>query len=717
MVKPVFSNTAVSVLERRYLNKDLEGNIIETPEELFRRVANAIAGEDAPSYADKFFEMMYSLNFLPNSPTLMNAGNPLGMLSACFVIPVGDSIESIFDAVKYASMICKSGGGVGYSFSRLRPANDVVKSTQGVSSGPISFMNVFDAATETIKQGGKRRGANMGILHINHPDIETFINCKNDLSFLTNFNISVAITDEFMQAVEEGSSIPLVNPRTKEVVKNIAAKELFSRIVENSFNTGEPGIVFIDAINRSNPTPHLGAIESTNPCGEQPLLPFESCNLGSINLSNMVENGKINWEKLLKTVELAVLFLDRVIDINKYPLPQIEEMTKKTRKIGLGVMGFADMLIKMKIPYTSRKTLNLAEEIMERINNHARYVSINLAKVYGPYSGRELGSTESYRNATRTTIAPTGTISIIGGCSSGIEPLFALSFKRRILSGEEFQEVHPLFEDAIRPNLSRYKWNNLVEDLAESGRLTEDMIERYKLAEFINPAIFVTSHEVPPEWHLRIQAAFQKHTDNAVSKTINLPKDSSMKDIEKTYKQAWKLGLKGVTIYRDGSRAGQVLSTGKTQCDKETLKPRPRPEKTHGETTKIITGCGDLYVTPAADEQGLCETFVQLGKQGGCAGAQNEANGRLISLALRCGIPVGEIVKQLAGIRCPNPVWHKGTQILSCADGIARVLAECEGVEIMVKDVAPATCPDCGGTLQNTGGCNDCPSCGFSKCK
>jgi len=577
-------------------------------------------------------------------------------------------------------------------------------------------MSVFDSATETIKQGGKRRGANMGILHVNHPDIEMFINCKNDLGVMNNFNLSVAITDEFMQAVEEGSSIPLVNPRTGEVVKNVLARELFAKIVDNSYSTGEPGIVFIDAINRANPTPHLGVFESTNPCGEQPLLPFESCNLGSINLANFVANGKIDWTRLYTIVESAVQFLDCVIDVNKYPLPQIAEKTRLTRKIGLGVMGFADMLIKMKIPYVSRKALNLAEEIMERINTHARQVSINLATIHGPYSGRELGSSDSYRNATRTTIAPTGTISIIGGCSSGIEPLFALSYKRRIMSGDEFQEINPLFEEAVKPNLSRYKWTNLVEDLTESGKLTEDMIERYKLAEFINPAIFQTSHDIPSEWHLKIQAAFQKFTDNAVSKTINMPKESTAKDVERVFKQAWKLGLKGVTIYRDGSRAGQVLSTGKTTFTNDELKPRPRPDKTHGETTKILTGCGDLYVTPASDEHGLCETFVQLGKQGGCAGAQNEANGRLISLALRCGIPSKEIVKQLSGIRCPNPVWHKGNQILSCADGIARVLAECEGVEIKIKE-APSTCPDCGGTLENTGGCIGCPNCGFSKCK
>lgn len=716
MVKTVFSNTAISVLERRYLNKDEEGNLVETPEQLFHRVADHLGKNEVQR--EQFFRMMYNLDFLPNSPTLMNAGNPLGMLSGCFVIPVGDSIEDIFDGIKYAAMIHKSGGGTGFSFSRLRPSNDTVKSTSGVSSGPISFMSVFDAATETIKQGGKRRGANMGILHVNHPDIEMFINCKSDLTKFQNFNISVAITDEFMKAVEDGSSIPLINPRSQEVVRHINAKDLFYKIVENSYTTGEPGIVFIDAINRNNPTPQLGEIESTNPCGEQPLLPFESCNLGSINLSHFVlPDGKIDWQGLDSCVTDAVHLMDNVIDVNKYPLLQIEAMTKNTRKIGLGVMGFADMLIKMKVPYTSKKALRIADEVMERINKSAADVSQQLGELFGAYAAAQGGTYGTMRNATRTTIAPTGTISIIAGCSSGIEPLFALAFKRKIMGGEEFSEIHPLFEDAVKPNLSRYKWNNLKEDLIESGKLTEDMIEQYKLKEFLDPEVFVTAHDVTPDCHLKIQAAFQKHTDNAVSKTINLPKESTAKDVAKIYLQAWKMGLKGVTIYRDGSRAGQVLSTGKTATPKEVLKPRPRPDKTQGECSKIVTGCGDLYVTPASDAEGLCETFAQLGKQGGCAGAQNEANGRLISLALRCGIPVGEIVKQLAGIRCPNPAWSKGIQILSCADGIAHVLAEYEGIEIQMKDMAPETCPDCGGTLQNEGGCNGCPSCGFSKCK
>jgi ribonucleoside-diphosphate reductase alpha chain len=718
MVKTVFSNTALSVLERRYLNKDEEGNIVETPEELFRRVASAVA-RDNQQDAEQFFNMMYHLDFLPNSPTLMNAGNPLGMLSGCFVIPIDDSIESIFDGIKFAAMIHKSGGGTGFSFSRLRPSNDTVKSTSGVSSGPISFMSVYDSATETIKQGGKRRGANMGILHVNHPDIEEFIKCKNDLNRFQNFNISVAITDEFMQAVEDGSSIALVNPRTKEVVKHVNAKELFTKIVESSYTTGEPGIVFIDAINRGNPTPHLGEIESTNPCGEQPLLPFESCNLGSINLSHFVNpDGKIDWQGLNLCVEDAVRFLDNVIDINKYPLEQVADMTRKTRKIGLGVMGFADMLIKMKVPYTARKALRVAEEVMEVINRAARDTSIHLAETFGPYNGRELGSTESLRNATRTTIAPTGTISIIAGCSSGIEPLFALAFKRKIMGGEEFSEIHPLFEEAIKPNLSRYKWNNLKEDLIESGKLTEDMIERYNLKEFLDPEVFVTAHDVSPDCHLKIQAAFQKYTDNAVSKTINLPKESTAKDVSKIYLQAWKMGLKGVTIYRDGSRAGQVLSTGKTASPKEVLKPRERPETINGKTTEIKTGCGGMLVNHSYDTDGnLFEVVATIGRGGDCRAASNEVTGRLISLALRSGIPPQEVIKQLKGIRCPNNVWAKGKQILSCPDAIGQVLEQFEGVTINIVQDTSAPCPDCGGTLTNTGGCDSCPSCGFSKCK
>ena len=727
MIKPTYipTATAMSVLEKRYLNK-AEGQDPETPEQMLYRVAQAIAGTssnlNADTYhkelAEKFYQMMLNMEFLPNSPTLMNAGLSLGMLSACFVLPVEDSIESIFDGIKHAAMIHKAGGGVGYSFSKLRPANDTVKSTSGVSSGPISFMTVYDAATETIKQGGRRRGANMGILHVSHPDIETFIKCKSDLNILNNFNISVALTDEFMQAVEENSSFALRNPRSGEIVKQVSARELFSSIGENAFNTGEPGVIFIDAINRGNPTPWLGDFESTNPCGEQPLLPYESCNLGSINLAKMVTDGKLDLEKLTETVKLAVEFLDNVIEVNKYPLKQIADMTYQTRKIGLGVMGFADMLIQLKVPYTSRKALNLAEMVMQHIQVKAAAASKELAQLRGPYAARPMGDENAYyRNATRTTIAPTGSISIIAGCSSGIEPLFALAFKRKILGGEEFDEIHPYIEETVKPNLSRYKYNNLKEDLIQSGSLTEEIITQYKLTEFMNPEIFVTAHSVTPEWHLKMQGAFQKYTDNAVSKTINLPKEATQKDIEKTYKMAWKMGLKGVTIYRDGSREGQVLSTGKTK-GMVYITPRERPETTTGQTTEIKTGCGKMLITVNRDESGrLFEVVATIGRGGGCPAANNEVIGRLISLSLRSSIDPKEIIKQLSGIRCPNFVWYKGKQILSCSDAIGNVLSqEIGGVSIIIEN-NPSPCPDCGGELRNQSGCDSCPSCGFSRCK
>ena len=726
MIKQTYvpSATAQTVLEKRYLNKN--GEDIETPEQMLWRVAKAIAGNSPnineqsknKKLAEKFYQMMLNMEFLPNSPTLMNAGLSLGMLSACFVLPIEDSIESIFDGIKHAAMIHKAGGGIGYSFSKLRPANDTVKSTSGVSSGPISFMTVYDAATETIKQGGRRRGANMGILHVSHPDIEEFIKCKSDQNILNNFNISVALTDEFMQAVEENSSFALRNPRTGEIVKQVSARELFSAIGENAYNSGEPGVIFIDAINRANPTPWLGDFESTNPCGEQPLLPYESCNLGSINLAKMVADGKLDYEKLTETVNLAVEFLDNVIDANKYPLPEIADMTYQTRKIGLGVMGFADMLIQLKIPYTSRKALNLAETIMQHIQEKASAASKVLAQLRGPYAARPMGNENAfYRNATRTTIAPTGSISIIANCSSGIEPLFALAFKRRILAGEEFEEIHPYIEEAVKPNLSRYKYNNFKEDLVQAGSLTEEIITQYKLTEFMDPEIFVTAHSVIPEWHLKMQAAFQKYTDNAVSKTINLPKESTQKDIERVYKSAWKLGLKGVTIYRDGSREGQVLSTGKS-VEVAYIIPRERPETTTGQTTEIKTGCGKMLVTYNRDESGrLFEVVVNIARGGGCPAANNEVIGRLISLSLRSNIDPKEVIKQLSGIRCPNSVWHKGKQVLSCSDAIGQVLSQVvDGVALIVEN-NPTPCPDCGGELRNQGGCIDCPSCGYSKCK
>lgn len=727
------TENALRVLEKRYLIKDSHGNVVETPEEMFRRVATHIASAellytpkaDVSFWEQKFYELMANLEFLPNSPTLMNAGRELGQLSACFVIPIDDSMESIFDAVKYTALIHKSGGGTGFSFSRLRPEKDRVGSTGGIASGPVSFMRAFDTATDVIKQGGMRRGANMAILNVDHPDILKFITAKEDPKALTNFNLSVAVTDEFMRAVEQDTEYNLINPRTKEIEGKLKAKEVFDKIVDMAWRTGDPGIVFIDQINRHNPTPELGRIESTNPCGEQPLLPFESCNLGSINLSKMItyKNGQpqIDYRKLGEIVRVTTRFLDNVIDVNKFPLPEIAEMTKTTRKIGLGVMGFADMLIQLGVPYNSGKALEIAESVMHFISEEATKESINLAKERGvfPAFDRSIYNTPNsprVRNASRTTIAPTGTLSIIAGCSSGIEPLFALSYKRHILEGEELVEVNPYFEKVAKEE--RFYTEELMRQLAEGVKLSEveDVPDRIK-------KIFVTSHDITPEWHVKIQAAFQKFTDSAVSKTVNFPYEATQDDVAKVYMLAYKEGLKGITIYRDRSRESQVLTVGKEEKVAEgKLVPRKRPKVTAGATERITTGCGYIYVTVNFDEHGICEVFSSLGKAGGCASAQLEAISRLISLALRSGVNVASIVRHLRGIRCPSIAWEEGQAVLSCADAIGNVLERHVEGEIkssedfgLVKNWA-GQCPDCGSSLIYQEGCHICPSCGYTKC-
>jgi len=732
------SYNALRVLERRYLAKDGEGRVIETPQVLFRRVARHIASAelaynpqaDISFYEEAFYQLMENLEFLPNSPTLMNAGRELGQLSACFVLPIEDSMESIFDAVKYTALIHKSGGGTGFSFSRLRPERDRVGSTGGIASGPVSFMRVFDAATDVIKQGGMRRGANMAILNVEHPDIEKFIEAKEDSEALTNFNLSVAVTDEFMKAVGKGTDYNLVNPRTGEVMDKLSAKDVFNKIVDMAWKTGDPGIVFIDRINDKNPVRHLGRIESTNPCGEQPLLPFESCNLGSINLSKMVANKDgqpdIDYDKLSKTVKLAVRFLDDVIDVNRFPLPQIAERTKATRKIGLGVMGFADTLIQLGIPYDSEKALRRAEKLMATISEEATEASKELAQergVFPAFEGSDYASEGlRVRNATRTTIAPTGSLSIIANCSSGIEPLFALSYVRHILEGEEFIEVNPCFEEAAKKG--GFYSPELMKQLAEGKRLKdiEEVPEETR-------RLFVTAHDISPEWHVKMQAAFQSSTHNAVSKTVNFPYEATPEDVAKVYMLAYQEGLKGITIYRDRSRESQVLTVGEGIKKAEgTLAPRKRPKVTRGVTEMINTGCGHIYVTVNFDQQGISEVFSALGKAGGCAAAQLEAISRLTSVALRSGIDIDSIVKHLRGIRCPSIAWERGHAILSCADAIASVLEkyvkkeETTGNSEMlsrnpelVKSWA-GQCPDCGGPLIYQEGCNICLACGFTKC-
>jgi len=567
--EPNLTLNAMKVLERRYLLRDDEGNLIETPSQMFRRVAKTIAAIDlqygkthkeTAKLEEEFFQMMFNLEFLPNSPTLMNAATDIGQLSACFVIPVEDSIPDIFEAVRHMALIHKSGGGTGFSFSKLRPKGDLVKSTEGIASGPISFMRVFDVATDVIKQGGKRRGANMGILHVNHPDIIEFITAKSHEGFLTNFNLSVAVTDEFMQAVEKNEMFNLINPRTKKTTQKLRAREIWNLIIAMAWKTGDPGVIFIDEINRHNPTPHIGNIEATNPCGEQPLLPYESCNLGSINLSKMIKNGEIEWEKLKRITHKAVHFLDNVIDANKFPLKEIEKMTKGNRKIGLGVMGFADTLVQLGIPYDSEEALKTAEEIMKFISEEARKKSVELGEERGSFpnfkgSIWEKQGYTTIRNATVTTIAPTGTISIIAGCSSGIEPLFAIAYIRNVMEGTTLLEVNQHFEKIARER--GFYSQALIEKVAKKGSIQN----MHEIPEDVK-RVFVVSHDIAPEWHVKMQAAFQKYTDNAVSKTVNLPHNATIQDVEKVFWLAYRLKCKGITVYRYGSKKEQVLYIG-----------------------------------------------------------------------------------------------------------------------------------------------------------
>ncbi len=731
----ILSENARTVLERRYLKKDAKG-VCEQPEDMLRRVADTIAsadtayGSDAKASAQEFYRAMDELKFLPNSPTLMNAGRELGQLSACFVLPVEDSMEGIFDSLKNAAMIHKSGGGTGFSFSRLRPAGASVNSTGGVASGPISFMKVFNSATEAVKQGGTRRGANMGILRIDHPDIMEFIACKSDLAQLTNFNISVGLTEKFMQAVLADKKYDLIDPATKKKTASLSARMVYDTIVEKAWNSGEPGIVFLDRINKENPVPSAGEIESTNPCGEQPLLPFESCNLGSINLSAFAAEGKIDYDSLRDTVATAVHFLDNVIDLNRYPLKVIEETTKRMRKIGLGVMGFADMLLKLGIPYNSEQAVETAKALMAFIQQAAKEASEELGRSRGSFPLFEQSvypaqGCAAMRNATVTTIAPTGTISIIAGVSSGIEPVFAISYIRNVMDNDKLIEVHPYFEEGAKAR--GFYSAALMEKIAEQGSLhgIKEIPEDVR-------RVFVTAHDITPEYHIRMQSAFQEHTDNAVSKTVNFPKAATKENVRAAYDLAYQLGLKGVTIYRDGSREGQVLSVGKKdekneeeRAEEGMLAPRERPEVTKGITQKVRIGCGNLYVTVNYDSKGICEVFTNVGRGGGCP-SQSEATSRLVSTALRSGIEVESIIEQLRGIRCPSTMRQPGLKVLSCPDAIGRVL---QSVVAMRKDEylpqsksAPeeksngSKCPECGTPVEHESGCVVCRSCGYSKC-
>ncbi|WP_460031332.1 vitamin B12-dependent ribonucleotide reductase [Megalodesulfovibrio paquesii] len=743
--EPALAPNAQTVLAKRYQRKNLQGEIIESPRELFWRVAAAVAEAERAypaspwtpgALAEAFYMAMTQFDFLPNSPTLMNAGAVLGQLAACFVLPVGDSIDDIFDAVKHAALIHKSGGGTGFSFSRLRPKNSRVGSTGGVASGPLSFLRIFNTATEQIKQGGTRRGANMGILRVDHPDILEFIAAKEKEGELNNFNLSVALTEAFMQAVEKDAEYNLVEPHTGQTVQQLKAREVFELLVTKAWASGDPGIIFLDRINRDNPTPDQGEIESTNPCGEQPLLPYEACNLGSINLSRFYlpgdvspsgVHGSIDWDRLREIVHLAVRFLDNVIDISRYPLDQITETVRRNRKIGLGVMGFADLLFQLRIAYNSVEALDLGERIMEFISDESKAASKQLAAERGPFPAFATSVFPAlkegpYRNATTTTIAPTGTLSILAACSSGIEPLFALAFTRNVLDGAKLTESNPFFEDALRE--SGHHSPALMEEVASKGtvhhmRHLPDWIRR----------VFVTSHDISGEYHLKMQAAFQRFTDNAVSKTVNLPNAASKDDVRQIYTMAYTMGCKGVTVYRDGCKQVQVLCTGEQGQDQAVQelagKPRKvkqRPEVIYGFTHKINTGLGILYLTVNEIDGRPFEVFATIGKSGRSITAKAEAIGRLVSLALRSGVEPAEIVNQLKGIGGEHPVFRKKGMIQSIPDavawvfethymkgGTARPAGETNGL-------ATPTCPECGGDLVYQEGCFCCQECAYTKC-
>ena len=763
------TENALVVLNRRYLTKDAERNVIEDTEGMFHRVARNLAFADTV-YSDstenfqrteqEFYQVMTNLEFLPNSPTLMNAGNRLQQLSACFVLPVPDSLDEIFEGVKNTALIHQSGGGTGFSFSRLRPSGDVVGSSGGIASGPVSFIRAFDTATDVVKQGGTRRGANMGILSVTHPDILEFIKAKKDKDQLNNFNISVTVTDEFMEKAKKGEDYDLINPNSGKATSTLNAKEVLDLIVEMAWETGDPGLVFIDQVNADNPNPQIGRIESTNPCGEQPLLPYESCNLGSINLARMVNHQfghpEVDWNKLAATIETGVHMLDNVIDMNNYPIQQIADITRATRRIGIGVMGWADLLVEMGVRYDSEAALDLAETIMEFIQDQTHRASIHLANQRGVFPEWEKSiyntgpNSPMLRNSAPVTIAPTGTISIIAGASSGIEPLFALSYVRNVMDNDKLIEVNPYLE-AVAKTEGFYS-TGLMEQLAETGSIKDAQVPQWV------KDIFRVSQDIDPEWHIKIQAAFQKYTDNAVSKTINFPANATKEDIHKAYLMAYDTGCKGITVYRDGSKDEQVLTTGATrekQVSAEELQHRTngvqqalipakrttidRPRQVHGITERVRTGHGNVYITVNFGEgREPFEIFSNLGKAGGCDSAQLEAISRLASMALRAGVDVNEIIYNLRGITC-CPAWDEGVQVLSTPDAIALTLSrqvgqpprgelprptlpetfKSQAQELRDRGLTRAPrCADCNGTIEFREGCMACtdPACGWNKC-
>jgi ribonucleoside-diphosphate reductase alpha chain len=815
------SPNATTVLEKRYLIKDDHGKPVETPRDLFWRVAATIAEPDrqygateaeAEATAEAFYGMIADRLFMPNSPTLMNAGRPLGQLSACFVLPVEDALSNgksgIYDTLRAMALVHQSGGGTGFSFSRLRPKNDIVRSTMGVASGPVSFMSLFDASTDVVKQGGTRRGANMGILRVDHPDIMEFITCKDDTTKITNFNISVAVTDAFMTAVEAGAEYDLVHPKTGKVTGRLNAREVWNRIIHGAWKTGEPGVFFIDRANHYNPVPHLGEYEATNPCGEQPLLPYDVCNLGSINLGAFVENGEMDWARLRGTIHLATHFLENVIDANQYPLPEITDLAQRIRRIGLGVMGLADLFVKLGIAYDSEEGVALGRRVQQFVDEEAKAESERLAEIRGPFpewarsiwgpdetcardgDGNRIRPMRRLRNCNVTTVAPTGTISIIAGCSSGIEPLFAVAFMRN-QAGALMPDVNEDFV-AIAQQEGWYS-DDLMRRIAEAGHIDfEEVPAKWR-------RVFVTANHIKPEWHIRMQAAFQEYNDSAISKTCNFAYDATEAYVEEIYRLAYRLGCKGVTVYRDGSRDMQVLSTGSTakkvqeqatstgqavavastevpelkgqlaelEAENDRLRrmvhdleaenlqrrqKRSRPELLRGATRRLETPLGTLYVTITEDDRGQpFEVFMSLGKAGGALMADVEALGRLISLALRSGIPMKEIYRQVRGISSDRTIGLGPNKVLSVPDavGIAieRYMHEKQGIQqellpgsaaaLAPEPVVPqassgpggeqmvlgglqetlsGACPDCGSQLEFAEGCMKCHVCGFSEC-
>jgi ribonucleoside-diphosphate reductase alpha chain len=734
------TDNALTVLKRRYLIKDDDGNPVEQPEDLFHRVAHTIAQADAKygaseggveALGDTFYDLMATGVWMPNSPTLMNAGRPLGQLSACFVLPVADSLSNkksgIYDTLRNMALVHQSGGGTGFSFSRIRAKNAVVRSTMGVASGPVSFMSLYDSSTEVVKQGGTRRGANMGILRVDHPDIMDFITCKDDTTKITNFNISVAITKKFMAAVKAGDSYDLIDPRTENVVAQADAREIFEKIIYGAWATGEPGVFFIDEANRYNPVPHLGSYEATNPCGEQPLLAYDVCNLGSINVGAFVKDGAVDWDNLGKTVHLCTHFLDNVIDANKYPLAEITDLAQRIRRVGLGLMGWADFLIKLGVPYDSKEASEWGRKLMRFIDEESKVESERLAEqrgvfpeweqsIWGPdetcardENSERIRPMRKLRNCNLTTVAPTGTISILAGCSSGIEPLFAVAFMRN-QAGVLMPDVNEEFVRIAR----KEGWHSeeLISKIAEEGHIHFDEVPKKW------QRVFVTAHDVTPEWHIQMQGAFQEHTDSAISKTCNFPNSATVDDVRDIYEKAFELNCKGVTVYRDGSRELQVLSTGKTaqkvkeqtgehavsrtestqeiaelssqlaevsaelertrkalhEVESENLqrrRVRSRPEMMRGTTRRVETPLGTMYVTITEDDKGQpFEIFMSLGKAGGPLMADVEAIGRLISLGLRSGIPVDAIHRQLRGISSDRVTGLGPNKVLSVPDAI-----------------------------------------------